>query len=129
MSYDIFPNSLKGEGFREWEDLILFFPRRYEDHSNVSLVEDLNFGEDGQVQVVIRKTQVVQRKRKMLNIFAYDESGEILIRLYHFRYQIQNVFREGVKLRVFGTPRSEFGNIEFVHPKIYVGDKMPPDPM
>ncbi len=121
MRYDIFPNSLKGEGFREWEDLILFFPRRYEDHSNVSLVEDLNFGEDGQVQVVIRKTQVVQRKRKMLNIFAYDESGEILIRLYHFRYQIQNVFREGVKLRVFGTPRSEFGNIEFVHPKIHVG--------
>lgn len=103
-------------------DLLLHFPLRYEDETQVLELAHFDAGISGQAQVRIIDVRVVYKPRRMLLIQVEDGSGSALLRFLYFKEAMRQSFSPGQRLRVIGQARrSGLGEIEFVHPRIRQG--------
>ena len=121
MNLKVFPKSLQKHGFKGWDDLLFFFPIKYEDQSQITLIKDLSESTQSQVQLTVKTSNIIYRKRKILSVKGFDESGVVTLKFFHFNYRLQSLFKPSVKLRIIGIPKLEKGGVEFVHPRINIG--------
>lgn len=103
-------------------DLLLHFPLRYEDESQVLTLADFLSGDSGQAQVRVVDSRVVFKPRRMLVVQVQDDSGIGLLRFMYFKQSMCNTLVPGQQIRVIGQARrSGLGELEFVHPRIRQG--------
>ncbi len=99
-------------------DLLLHRPLRYQDRTRLTPVRSLVHGRNALVLVRVVYAEVRMGRRRSLCIEAEDDTGHLVIRLFHFSARQQAQFTPGVWLRLFGEPRASGFGVEMVHPEI-----------
>ncbi len=115
------PASFKKLGLTRWSDVVLHFPLRYENESQVWRLDQVVPGQFAQIQVRVIKARVAFRPRRMLLVDVEDDTGCALLRFIHFKDAQKNAFVPGVKIRVLGETRHALTGLEFIHPRIRSG--------
>lgn len=113
-------------GIHHRADLLLHLPIRYEDETQLSLIDEAEPGETAQVQGVITHSEITFRPRRTLICRMQDESGELYLRFLNFYPSQTKLLAVERKIRAIGEVRMGFYGLEMVHPKCRaVGDETP----
>lgn len=107
------------------EDLLFFFPIRYEDKTRITPILAARIGDRIQIEGVIAQVNVQYAKKPMLICKVKDGSGIISLRFFHFtHYQRQNL-KIGQRIRCFGEVRRSRHGLELIHPQyVLLNDHM-----
>jgi len=112
-------------GLRQWRDIVLHFPLRYENQSQLWTLKEVMPGQFAQVQVRVLGHRVIFRPRRMLIVDVEDDSGIGLLRYIYFKEAQRQTFSPGTKIRVLGEARRSLAGTEFIHPRIRMGWQTP----
>ena len=100
------------------EDMIYFFPRRYDDYSELKLIKDLSYGEEVTILAWVKNISSFttrNKKRKIVQAVVSDDTGSIQLmwfnQEYHLRYLRKNMF-----LAVSGKIEQYMGRLVMYHP-------------
>jgi len=111
-------------GLKRLDDLVLHLPLRYEDETQLTLIDDALPGFPVQVEASVRDVSVQYRPRRQLVARVADASGELTLRFLNFygsqTTQLERARDEGRPLRIFGEIRDGFLGAEMVHPRYRV---------
>lgn len=102
-------------------DLLLHFPLRYENESQVLTLGQVVPGQFAQVQVRVVSARILFRPRRMLVVEVEDDTGNAILRFIYFKDAQKNAFPVGHKIRVLGDARRSLAGIEFIHPRVRSG--------
>ena len=108
---------LKKLGLSNIEDMLYFFPRRYDDYSSLKTIGQLQFGEEVTIiaRVISITTYPTKRKRKITEAVVSDTTGTIRLlwfnQDYHMRY-----LRKGMFISISGKIESYLGRLVIYHP-------------
>jgi ATP-dependent DNA helicase RecG len=116
---------LQTRGLETVEDLLHYFPFRYEDRSNLKPISNLAPGEQATVIAEVKSSKLSAlrgRKLDILEVVFSDSSGSTLRgKWFHGRY-IADRLTEGTRVSLFG--KIEFdtyrGEIQMMHPEYEV---------
>ena len=117
----VFPKGIQRLGIEKWSDLLIYFPIRYEDESNIISLSNLNSGMTSHSQVEILSQKISFKPRRMLTVTVTDFSGSATLRFIYFRQSMVNSLKAGNKVRIIGQPRITNKGFEFIHPKVRMG--------
>jgi ATP-dependent DNA helicase RecG len=100
------------------EDMLYFFPRRYDDYSSLKLIKDLSYGEEvtilGWVKSVTSFT-TKNKNRKIIQAVVSDDTASIQLmwfnQEFHLRYLRKNMF-----LSISGKIEQYMGRLVMYHP-------------
>ena len=81
----VFPKGIQKLGIEKWSDLLIYFPIRYEDESNVVDLSSLDASVTSQSQVEILSQKISYRPRRMLTVEVADFLGSATLRFIYFR--------------------------------------------
>ncbi len=104
------------------KDLLYFFPRKYEDRSQLALVKDLTEGNSASLELTVHQAFVRPlrgRFSKLLEVKAFDKDKQWMSLKWFRTYKgFEQKFEPGTKIIATGTVKV-FGSIrEMVHPDI-----------
>ncbi|TAK89858.1 MAG: ATP-dependent DNA helicase RecG [Burkholderiaceae bacterium] len=103
-------------GLHSDADLILHFPLRYEDRTQVTPIAEAGFAALVQVQGTIVTAEVKYRPRRQLVCQLEDDSGVMVLRFLNFYPSQVQQLQVGSTIRARGEPRAGFFGTEMVHP-------------
>src|SRR6266487_5470554 len=115
----------EAKGLRVVEDLLSYFPFRYEDRSNVKTIAQLAPGEMATVIAEVRSTKLSGFRRRNLGLFEarFSDSSRATLagKWFHGGY-LANVLGEGLKVALFGKVEfdSYAGEITMLHPEMEI---------
>ncbi len=105
-------------GLHTIEDMIYYFPRRYDDYSELKLIKDLSYGEEVTILAWVKNlTSFTTRNkgRKIIQAVVSDDTGSIQLmwfnQEYHLRYLRKNMF-----LSISGKVEQYMGRLVMYHP-------------
>ena len=95
------------------KDLLYYFPRQYEDRSNVKKIMYLQNEEKATVKGIITGMTTTSPKKNVIitKINIQDETGQIKLVFFN-QDHIKKAFNTGDSILVFGKVKKEFGHIE-----------------
>ncbi|MCQ2547497.1 MAG: ATP-dependent DNA helicase RecG [Clostridia bacterium] len=102
------------------DDLIHFYPRKYEDRRFYTEIAHVKAGKTVQIKAQITKvyrTSSYGSKRPLV-LHVADKSGKIEIVFFHAQF-IQNSFKEGQVLVFYGKASLNKGKVQIVQPEFY----------
>ena len=108
------------------EDLLYFFPRKYEDRRRPVLISGAPLGRD-----VLLSVRVVTRqmggnpysRKRLLKVLAEDDSGSVELLFFNGKY-LTDYFKNGKELSLFGKLTQKNGRLQMAHPEFHMkGDK------
>jgi len=109
---------LKNLGIKTIQDLLFYFPYRYEDYSQAKLIKDLEPGE----QITIRaKVELIQTKRSwqkrrlITEAVVADESGRLKI-IWFGQPFITKVLKIGDRVYFSGKPKADKLGVQMINP-------------
>ncbi len=113
---------LASRGLENVEDLLNYFPFRYEDRSNLKPISQLAPGELATVVAEVRSSKVTGLRRKSLGLFEAEftdaSRGILLAKWFHGAY-LADKFTPGTRVALFG--KIEFdsyrGELQMMHPE------------
>lgn len=105
-------------GLETVEDLLLHVPSRYEDRTRITPVSNAESGQGVRFLVCVRDSRIQFGQRRSLRIDAADDSGEIALRLFHFRQEQQAQWSPGTWALCWGVVRDGRWGRECVHPQM-----------
>ena len=99
---------------------VLHLPMRYEDETQVFLIQDASrmHGTTVQVEGVVTDSDIQYRPRRQLIVKINDESGMLTLRFLNFYGSQVTQMAVGKHLRVRGEMRHGFFGDEMVHPTV-----------
>ena len=112
---------LAGQGITTLEDIILRFPRKYEDRREIVPVADLVEGKDQLIQVKVlsrRYSGFRYKKKSPLLLLCEDDTGRIEIVFFNGAY-IANLFNAGSEYTFYGKVSVNRGSFQMVHPEFH----------
>src|SRR5204863_9961891 len=95
----------EAKGLQTVEDLLSYFPFRYEDRSNMKTIAQLAPGEMATVLAEVRSAKMSGFKRRNLGLFETrftDSSRAVLAGKWFHGGYLANVLTEGVRVALFG---------------------------
>lgn len=98
-------------------DLLFHLPFRYEDRTKVWPVNTVCGGNTVQIEGEVTGCQVTQSRRRSLEVWLADETGDITLRFYYFNAAQIKAFEARPRLRVFGEARMGRNGLEMYHPE------------
>ena len=105
-------------GIYTLEDLITYYPRNYEDRSNLKKIAELSFGEmsafKGTVFSRVVETKI-RPKMAIYKLIVRDETGSILLTWFNQPY-LKNTFKQGEEYIFYGKVNGTFGRPEMQSP-------------
>jgi len=113
---------------RQSMDLVLHLPLRYEDETRVTSLAGAATGAPVLIEVSVQSTEILYRPRRQMLVRVADESGEAVLRFFHFYPSQAKALQPGTMLRAFGELRSGFFGGEMIHPRFHVirgGETLP----
>lgn len=115
--------SLLAAGIATVEDLLYYFPRRYEDRTKLSAIKKLKPGEINTVKVEVfargEHRSFYRRKFSIVEIMAGDETGRISCVWFNQPY-LKSYFRPGQQLILHGKVELYAGRMQMVSPEFEV---------
>jgi len=110
---------LRRLGLHTAEDVLLHLPLRYQDRSHITPIDQLQPGEEAQIEATVVSSQISGRGRRFLLCHLNDGTGLLTLRFFHFSpAQQQWLSQPGARLRCFGEVRSGYtGGLEIIHPE------------
>lgn len=107
---------LSGVGISTLEDLLLYYPRDYEDRRTVVPIGNL---EEGETALIRGKILVLLKrgfgKKTSIQLLVGDETGGIQVVFFHMGYLAKTLSKEKT-YEFYGTVRSRGDRLEMVHP-------------
>ena len=107
------------------EDMIYFFPRRYDDYSKLKLIKDLTYGEEVTIIAYVKSVNTFStrnKNRKIIQAVVSDDTANIQLmwfnQTYHLRYLRKNLF-----LSISGKIEQYMGRLVMYHPDYEQIDK------
>jgi ATP-dependent DNA helicase RecG len=105
-------------GINNVEDMIYYFPRRYDDYSELKLIKDLSYGEEVTIIAWVKNINTFtsrNKNRKIIQVLVSDKTGTIQLMWfnqdYHLRY-----FRKDMFLSISGKIEQYMGKLVMYHP-------------
>ncbi len=116
---------LEAKGLATVEDLLAYFPFRYEDRSNMKPIAQLAPGEMATVIVDVLSAKLSGFKRRNLGLFEArfsDASRAILLGKWFHGGYLAKVLTEGMKLALYGKVEfdSFTGELTMLHPEFEI---------
>lgn len=99
------------------QDVLFHLPLRYQDRTRITPLGALQPGIEAVVDVEVKVTDVVFRRRRTLLCKVGDATGSLTLRFFHFSKAQQSNLTTGVRLRCFGEVRRGPSGLEMVHPE------------
>ena len=112
---------LAGQGIFTLNDIIMRFPRKYEDRRSIIPVADLVPGKDQLIHVKVlsrRYSGFRYKKKSPLLLLCEDDSGRIEIVFFNGAY-IANLFNAGAEYSFYGRVTENRGSLQMVHPEFH----------
>src|SRR6266478_1013982 len=112
----------EAKGLRTVEDLLSYFPFRYEDRSNMKSIAQLAPGEMATVVAEVRSAKLAGFRRKDLGlfeaIFSDASRATLAAKWFHGNY-LADVFSPGQKVALFGKVEYDnySGHLSMLHPE------------
>ncbi|HMU68034.1 MAG TPA: ATP-dependent DNA helicase RecG, partial [Cellvibrionaceae bacterium] len=105
-------------GIYSLQDLWFHLPLRYLDRTQITPMGELSLNSSVVIQGWVHSAQVQQGRRRSLVVVIEDDSGQAVLRFYHFTAQQVQRFSPGTPLRCYGDPRLGVSGLEFYHPEL-----------
>src|SRR5437667_3418231 len=114
----------EAKGLRTVEDLLSYFPFRYEDRSNVKPIAQLAPGEMATVIAEVRSVKL-SSVRQRLSIFeaTFGDNSRVILMGKWFRGDyLKNVLFPGLKVALYGKVEIDSfrGSLQIMHPEFEV---------
>jgi ATP-dependent DNA helicase RecG len=107
-------------GIRRDFDFVLHLPLRYEDETRITPISAAPPGVPVQIEGTVLSTKIAYRPKRQLVCRIADESGEVVLRFFHFWQSQAKALAPGEKVRAFGELRTGFFGGEMIHPRFRV---------
>ena len=105
------------ELYTAW-DVLLHFPHSYQDRTTLFSIAEAPLDQAVMVEGTILKTQTLYGRKRSLLCTLADDSGELLLRFFHFNAMQQRYsLHAGARLRCFGEVRSHQHLKQMIHPE------------
>lgn len=117
--------ALEKLGIYTVEDMLLYFPRDYEDRRNETSVAAAREGEKALIKArvdAVLDSGYRRGGRRMLTLRISDGTGSMEAVFFNGAY-LKNAFKKGGQYTFFGTVRSNFGKKQMIHPVFSSGDE------
>jgi ATP-dependent DNA helicase RecG len=101
------------------EDMIYYFPRRYDDYSELRLIKDLKFGEEVTILAYIKSISSFtsrNKNRKIIQAVVSDDTGNIQLLWFNQDYQLRYL-RKNMFLSISGKIEQYMGRLVMYHPE------------
>ena len=112
---------LEGSGIFTLQDILLRYPRKYEDRRYVTLIKDLTPGKTHLIQGVVKSRRFNgfrYKKKSPLMLLVEDETGTCEIVFFNGAY-IANLFNVGSTYSFYGKVSENRGVMQIVHPEFH----------
>src|SRR5713226_10543911 len=115
----------EAKGLRTVEDLLSYFPFRYEDRSNMKSIAELAPGEMATVVAEVRSAKLASFRRRDLGLFeaSFTDSSRATLhgKWFHGKY-LAGVIAPGQKVALFGKVEYDTysGNLSMLHPEMEI---------
>ena len=111
-------------GVRSIEDLLFFFPRRYEDRRNVMPIGLLKPGTFATllVRIVGVEKRTTRRRNLDLTIATVTDGAEIAQAIWFNRKRLENILTPGSVVALYGKIKENFGLLQIINPEFEVID-------
>jgi ATP-dependent DNA helicase RecG len=98
---------------------LLHLPLRYQDRSRITAIDQLQPGEEAQIEATVVGSRISGNSRRFLLCHLQDGTGDLTLRFFHFSpAQQQWLCQPGARLRCFGEVRAGYtGGLEMIHPE------------
>ncbi len=109
----------RSAGLETLEDLMLFFPRRYEDRRHVTALRDAEIGKDVLVEAFVlqkRYSGNPYKKNTPLSVLIDDGSARAEVVFFNGRY-LAGLFETGVTYAFYGRLTENMGRLQLIHPQ------------
>ena len=113
-------------GINNIYDLITYYPREYENRTNIKLIKDFVLGENVLFKATVMGKITTRRIRKNLTIHSFyvgDETGTIKITVFNQNY-LRNTIHEGDEYVFYGKVEGNILRPEISSPEIASADKI-----
>jgi len=119
---------LNGRGIQNFGDLLLHFPKGYEDDRVVVPIGRLDEGEPARINGrIVRKTARGFGRNRQVNILLADETGQLSLHFFHSGYMMTDArLTEGRAISVRGTPEIWKGQLQMSHPEWQLTEQFHP---
>jgi ATP-dependent DNA helicase RecG len=119
-------------GILREQDLVLHLPLRYEDHTHIVPLADVQAGRTVQTEGQVVSADIQYRPRRQLVCLLRDagsSGASLVLRFFSFYLSHQKSLTPGARVRVFGDVREGYFGPEIVHPqfKVVSGETPLPD--
>lgn len=94
-------------GIKSIKDALYYLPYRYEDRRRIKKIADLKYGNLETVSGTVIKTDLIQKKLKIFELYINDGTGILKARWFNQPYMIKN-FEIGKKVLLHGTVKRDF---------------------
>jgi len=101
-------------------DLLFHRPLRYEDRTRILPMAALRPGMTAQVEGRVLHQEARQARKRSLLVVLEDDSGQVLLRFFHFYPSQRRLYAIGNRLRCFGEVRYGPEGYEMAHPQCTV---------
>ncbi|MDT8448695.1 MAG: ATP-dependent DNA helicase RecG [Wenzhouxiangellaceae bacterium] len=113
-------SKLRALGIERELDLLFHQPLRYEDRTRITPLNRLRPSTSAQVQGRVVHQEVRRTRRRSLLVVLGDDTGQLVLRFFHFYPNQLRQFAVGNRLRCFGDVRFGPEGYEMAHPQCSV---------
>ena len=113
-------SKLAENGYGTARDLLLYFPRAYEDRTNIKKLEELVEDEVQTVKLKVVKKNIIRTRngKQIQEVTLIDEyETKVMIQYFRMSYDFKKI--ELLKrYYVIGKPSGRAGKVKFMHPQV-----------
>lgn len=122
---------LKKKGLTTVEDMLYFFPLRYEDRRYIKKISALGIGRrEVLIAEILALGEIYYGRRRVFEIALGDESGIMKAKWFHYRLPyMKRRYKAGQRLLLFGEVTSYGGQKEIIHPDVEIIEVGKDDPL
>ena len=105
-------------GLNTVEDMLYNFPYRYDDYSQMKLIQDLKFGEEVTILAYVKSVKTFKTpnsNRKITQAVVSDSTGAIQLMWFNQEYQMRYL-RKDMFLSISGKVEQYMGRLVMYHP-------------
>lgn len=99
-------------------DLLMCFPRRYEDRRKTVTIMEAPFNQDVLLEVRVVRKQIVGGRMKLLKVLVEDNTGNLEMLFFNARF-LANMFHPGDELTIFGKVTLNKNRRQMSHPEFH----------
>ena len=103
---------------RTVEDLLMCFPRRYEDRRKAVTIMEAPFNQEVLLEVKVVRKQIVGGRMKLLKVLVEDNTGNLEMLFFNARF-LANLFKPGDELTLFGKITLNKNRRQMAHPEFH----------